>query len=80
MDLFAQGLPGGHFNHSREGRRTMPGEAKPSMSQGQGEALCGINEPVGQKQDPNVGCKPGQGRVQDKVCAQRKGLNACFTK
>lgn len=43
----------------------MPKETKRQVSaKGQGKGLGGINEPVGQKQDLNVRCKPDQGKVQ----------------
>lgn len=57
----------------------MPKEAKTSVSH-LGKALGGINEPVGQKQDLNMECKPDQGKVQDKVCEQYKRLKDGFIK
>lgn len=76
MDLHIQGTAKGKIQSQSERKAgSHPKKQGQVRVKGQGKVFGGIIEPTGQKQDLNVGYKPNEGKVQDKVYEQRvKGL------
>lgn len=81
MDLHIQGTAKGKIqSQSVREAGSHPRKQGQVRAKGQGKVFGGIIEPTGQKQDLNVGYKPEEGKVQDKVYEQSKGLEAYFIK
>lgn len=79
-DLLVQDIARGKSQSQRGKQMSCPRKQRQAWAKAQGEALGGINESTHQKQDLNAGYKPDQGKFQQRICAQCKGLKAHFIK
>lgn len=81
MDMYIQSTAKGKIQSQSEMEAGSHSRKQGQVqAKGQGKVFGGIIEPTGQKQDLNVGYKPDEGKVQDKVYEKSKGLKAYFIK